>query len=221
MDPATEGPLSAFVGPHGFRWPRLAALPQKSSGAPTREDTPMNSPEIVARRPGTRASLSALALRLGATGFGGPVALCELMERDLVERRSWLSRTELRDMIAVCQSMPGPLAVQVGIVVGYRRCGMWGAWVAGGALILPAFVMVTMLAAAYAQLGDLPWVTVVIYRVNPAVIALILQSWWRLARLGMEDRVQWVLAALGFAATFALVGQLPAVFLAAGAAGAL
>ena len=96
----------------------------------------MNSPDIVAGKPGTRACLSVLALyflRLGATGFGGPVALCGLMERDLVERRGWLSRTELRDMIAVCQSMPGPLAVQVGIFVGYRRCGVWGAWVAGGA----------------------------------------------------------------------------------------
>lgn len=184
----------------------------------------MDSPGSAARKPHTPPCLSALAsyfLRLGATGFGGPVALCGLMERDLVERRGWLSRTELRDMIAVCQLMPGPLAVQVGIFVGYRRCGVWGAWVAGGALILPAFVMMTALAAAYANLGDLPWVTAVVYGMNLAVIALILQSWWRLARLGMEDRFQSALAAGGFLATFVLAGQLPALFLAAGAAGSV
>lgn len=101
----------------------------------------MKRPETSATGTCTRACLFALAryfLRLGATGFGGPVALCGLMERDLVERRGWLTPAELRDMIAVCQSMPGPLAVQVGIFVGYRRRGVWGAWVAGVALILPA-----------------------------------------------------------------------------------
>ena len=173
-----------------------------------------------AARPGL-TSLGLYFLHLGATGFGGPVALCGLMERDLVERRGWLGATELRDMIAVCQSMPGPLAVQVGIFVGYRRCGFWGAWVAGGALIFPAFAMVTVLAAAYARLGDLPWVNAVVYGVNPAVIALILHSWGRLVRLGMEDGFQWGLAALGFVATFVLAGQLAAVFVAAGAAGAI
>ena len=184
----------------------------------------MSSPDPAAGTPRARACLFGLAryfLRLGATGFGGPVALCGLMERDLVERRGWLTPAELRDLIAVCQSMPGPLAVQVGIFVGYRRCGFWGAWVAGWALILPAFAMVALLAAAYARLGDLPWVTAVVYGVNPAVIALILQSWWRLARLGMEDRFQWSLAAVGFVATLMLGGELAAVFLAAGAAGAL
>ena len=69
---------------------------------------------------------------LGATGFGGPVALCGLMERDLVERRGWLDAEQMRDIIAVCQTLPGPLAVQVGIFVGYQRCGFWGAWVADG-----------------------------------------------------------------------------------------
>ncbi|MDE2005459.1 MAG: chromate transporter [Rhodospirillales bacterium] len=184
----------------------------------------MTSPETAPDMPVTPIGLAALAryfLHLGATGFGGPVALCGLMERDLVERRGWLGAAELRDMIAVCQSMPGPLAVQVGIFVGYRFRGFWGAWVAGGALILPASVMVTVLAAAYARLGDLPWVTAIVYGVNPAVIALILQSWWRLVRLGMADRFQWSLAGLGLAATFALAGQLPLVFLAAGAVGAL
>ena len=184
----------------------------------------MSSPDPAAGTPRARACLFGLAryfLRLGATGFGGPVALCGLMERDLVERRGWLTPAELRDMIAVCQSMPGPLAVQVGIFIGYRRCGFWGAWVAGLALILPAFAMVALLAAAYARLGDLPWVTAVVYGVNPAVIALILPSWWRLARLGMEDRFQWSLAAVGFVATLMLGGELAAVFLAAGAAGAL
>ena len=76
-----------------------------------------------------RTRLIALAgyfLRLGATGFGGPVALCGLMERDLVERRGWLDKAQMRDIMAVCQTLPGPLAVQVGIFIGYLRCGFLG-----------------------------------------------------------------------------------------------
>ncbi len=169
-----------------------------------------------------RSRLIALAgyfLWLGATGFGGPVALCGLMERDLVERRGWLDKARMRDVIAVCQTLPGPLAVQVGIFVGYLRCGFLGAWVSGWALVLPASVMVAVLAAAYVHLHGLPWLTAIIYGVGPAVIALILQSWWRLVRLGMEDRFQYVVATAGLAATLILPGVLTGVFLGAGLLG--
>lgn len=169
-----------------------------------------------------RSRLIALAgyfLRLGATGFGGPVALCGLMERELVERRGWLDKEQMRDVIAVCQTTPGPLAVQVAIFVGYLRCGFWGAWVSGGALLLPASVMVAALAAAYVHLHGLSWLTAIVYGVSPAVIALILQSWWRLVRLGMEDRFQYAIAAVALAATLVLPGLLTFLFLGAGLVG--
>jgi chromate transporter len=70
-------------------------------------------------------------LRLGALGFGGPVALCGLMEKELVEERGWLTKQEMRDAIAISQSPPGPLAIQVGIFASYLRGGFWGAWAGG------------------------------------------------------------------------------------------
>jgi chromate transporter len=158
-------------------------------------------------------------LWLGVTGFGGPVALCGLIERDLVERRGWLDKPQMRDVIAVCQTMPGPLAVQVAIFVGYLRCGFWGAWTSGWALILPASVMVALLATAYVHLHGLPWLTAVIYGVSPAVIALILQSWWRLVRLGMGDAFQYAIAIVSVVATLLLPGFLTAMFLGVGLLG--
>src|SRR5437899_3704209 len=134
-------------------------------------------------------------LRLGAAGFGGPVALCGQMERELVEQRRWLTRDEMREGIAVCQSLPGPLAIQVGIFVSYLRGGFWGACAGGSAFILPNFVIVATVAALYVHLGGLPAVTAIFYGVSPAVIALILHSCYRLAKLGMEDRLQWTIAA--------------------------
>src|SRR5438445_2392389 len=83
-------------------------------------------------------------LRLGTLGFGGPVALCGQMEKELVQERRWLSKKEMRDGIAVCQSLPGPLAIQVGIFISYLRGGFWGAWAGGWAFILPNFVSVSV-----------------------------------------------------------------------------
>src|SRR5467141_1711921 len=143
-------------------------------------------------------------LRLGALGFGGPVALCGQMERELVGERKWLTREEMREAIAVCQSMPGPLAIQVGIFISYLRGGFWGAWAGGWAFILPNFVIVAALGALYVFLGDLQPVTAIFYGVSPAVIALILHSCYRLAKLGMEDPVQWAIAAVCLVVTVIL-----------------
>ena len=94
-------------------------------------------------------------LRLGLLGFGGPVALVGQMERELVDERGWLTKEQMREAIAICQSLPGPLAIQVGIYVAYLRGGFWGAWVGGWAFILPNFVIVAALGALYVYLGDL------------------------------------------------------------------
>src|SRR5215470_15805483 len=88
-------------------------------------------------------------LRLGTIGFGGPVALVGQMERELVDERAWVSREHMREAIAVCQSLPGPLAIQVGIYLSYLRGGFWGAWAGGWSFILPNFVIVAALGALY------------------------------------------------------------------------
>ena len=91
-------------------------------------------------------------LRLGLLGFGGPVALVGQMERELVAERGWLTKEQMREAIAICQSLPGPLAIQVGIYVSYLRGGFWGAWVGGWAFIFPNFVIVAALGALYVYL---------------------------------------------------------------------
>ena len=160
-------------------------------------------------------------LRLGTLGFGGPVALCGQMERELVEERKWLSREEMRDGIAVCQSLPGPLAIQVGIFVSYLRGGFWGAWAGGWAFILPNFIIVSALGALYVHFSGLPILTAIFYGVSPAVIALILHSCYRLAKLGMEDSLLWVIAAACFLVTVAVQAEVAVLFVASGLIGVL
>jgi chromate transporter len=158
-------------------------------------------------------------LRLGLLGFGGPVALVGQMEKELVGDRGWLTKEQMREAIAVCQSMPGPLAIQVGIYVSYLRGGFWGAWAGGWAFILPNLVIVAALGALYVYLGDLKPVTAIFYGVSPAVIALILHSCYRLAKLGMEEALQWGIAAVCLIVTVILQAEVAFLFIAAGLVG--
>lgn len=160
-------------------------------------------------------------LRLGTLGFGGPVALVGQMERELVDERKWLTKEQMREAIAICQSLPGPLAIQVGVYISYLRGGFWGAWAGGWAFILPNFVIVAALGALYVYLGDLQPVTAVFYGVSPAVIALILHSCYRLAKLGMEDWLQWVIAGVCLVVTVILQTEVAILFIGAGIVGIL
>ncbi len=170
---------------------------------------------------GRIGELARYFLRLGFLGFGGPVALVGQMERELVDGRKWLSKEQMREAIAICQSLPGPLAIQVGIYISYLRGGFWGAWAGGWAFILPNFVIVATLGALYVYLGDLQPVTALFYGVSPAVIALILHSCHRLARLGMEDRIQWAIAAVCLVITVILQAEVALLFIGAGLVGIL
>jgi chromate transporter len=160
-------------------------------------------------------------LRLGALGFGGPVALVGQMERDLVTERGWLTRDEMREVIAVCQSLPGPLAIQVGIFISHLRGGFWGAWAGGWAFILPNFLIVAALGALYVHFGALQPVTAIFYGVSPVVIALILHSCYRLAKLGMDDYLRWSIAVASFVVTVLLKSEVALLFIAAGTLGVL
>jgi chromate transporter len=168
---------------------------------------------------GSIGEVTAYFLRLGLLGFGGPVALVGQMERELVAERGWLSKEEIRESIAICQSLPGPLAIQVGIYISYLRAGFWGAWAGGWAFILPNFVIVAALGALFVYFGDLSPVTGIFYGVSPAVIALILHSCYRLAKLGMEDWIQWAIAAVCLAVTVILQAEVALLFIGAGIVG--
>ncbi len=174
--------------------------------------------------PGARIPIRDLVryfLRLGALGFGGPVALCGQMEKELVQEKRWVTREEMLEGIAVCQSLPGPLAIQVGVFISYLRGGFWGAWAGGWAFIFPNFILVAALGALYVRLGGLPAVTAIFYGVSPAVIALILHSCYRLAKLGMKDKLQWGIAAACLVVTVAVRAEVALLFLASGVMGAI
>ena len=128
-------------------------------------------------------------LRLGTTGFGGPIALAGFMQRDLVDERRWVSRQDYLDGLALAQLAPGPLAAQLAIYLGYVRGGMMGATVVGACFVLPSFLMVWAISAAYVRYGGLPWMQALFYGIGAAVIGIIVRSAQKLTKLTLGRSV--------------------------------
>ena len=133
-------------------------------------------------------------LRLGSTGFGGPIALAGAMQKDLVEDRGWITREEYLRGLALAQLAPGPLAAQLAIYLGWVRGGVPGATLVGLAFVLPSFLIVLALSWLYIRFHGLAWMQAAFYGVGAAVIAIIARSAVKLVRLTLKrDLVLWAL----------------------------
>ena len=167
--------------------------------------------------PGTLWQLTAYFLKLGTTGFGGPVALVGYMQRDLVERRRWIDDEEYKLGLALAQIMPGPLAAQLAIAIGYFAHGVLGATLVGLAFVLPSFLMVLALSALYVAFGGLWWMQAVFYGVSAAVIGIITIAAYKLARkVNGHDPLLWGIFAVLFVVTAVAQAELAEFFLVAG-----
>jgi chromate transporter len=134
-------------------------------------------------------------LRLGATGFGGPIALVGRMERDLVEERGWFTPSEFARGLALAQVAPGPLAAQLAMYLGWLRGGVLGATAVGLCFVAPSFLIVLGIAVAYTRVGALPWMRAAFYGVAAAVIAVLARSAVRLLRRTMpHEGWAWIVA---------------------------
>jgi chromate transporter len=156
-------------------------------------------------------------LRLGAVGFGGPIALAGYMQRDLVEHRRWISRQDYLEGLALAQLAPGPLAAQLAIYLGWVRAGVLGASLVALAFVLPSFVMVLALSFLYVRFGGLPWMQGLFYGIGAAVIAIIGRSAVKLVRMTLaKDVLLWVLFGVSALVTAWTESEIVWVFLASG-----
>ena len=172
---------------------------------------------IAETRPCTSRELLLYFLRLGATGFGGPVALVGYMQRDLVEDRGWFTAAEYREGQALAQLAPGPLAAQLAMYLGWARGGAIGAACVGLAFVLPSFAMVVAIAILYLRFGGLTWMQGAFYGIGAAVIAILARSAAKLTRLTLgSDRLLWTLFAAAGVVTAWTEAELVWVFLGAG-----
>lgn len=161
--------------------------------------------------------LVAYMLRLGSLGFGGPVALAGYMYRDLVEQRRWITDADYKEGLALSQLMPGPLAAQLAIYLGFVHYRVRGATLVGLAFVLPSFFMVLAIGAAYVAFGGIGWMQAVFYGVGASVIGIIAMSAYKLTTKSIgQDRVLWVIYLVSGAITVITESEMVAVFIGAG-----
>jgi len=156
-------------------------------------------------------------LKLGTIGFGGPVALVGYMYRDLVEGRKWITEADYKEGLALAQLMPGPLAAQLAMYLGYVHYGITGATLVGVAFVLPSFFMVLALGAAYLEYGGLTWMQAVFYGVGAAVIGIIAMSAYKLTTKSIgKDKLLWGIYLVAAAATIITESESVWIFLISG-----
>lgn len=156
-------------------------------------------------------------LSLGTFGFGGPIALAGYMQRDLVEKRRWISKGDYLDGLALAQLAPGPLAAQLAMYLGYVRAGVFGATLVSLAFILPSFLMVLGISWAYVRFGGLPWMQAVFYGVGAAVIGIIVRAAYKLIQLTLgRDVGLWIIFFALAIATAVTQSEIALLFIGAG-----
>jgi chromate transporter len=174
--------------------------------------TPSPTPHL----PGTHQvplfELAFVFLKLGTIAFGGPAAHIAMMENEFVRKRHWIAEEDFLDRVAAASLIPGPSSTEVGIFIGRSLRGSAGLIVAGCCFILPAAILVSLIAAAYVRFGSLPRVEGILRSLKPAVIAIILQALWNLGKTAAKTRL---LALIGIASVVLnFLGAFPLLVLA-------
>ena len=154
------------------------------------------------------AELAWLFLRLGTTAFGGPAVHIAMMEEEVVRRRRWLSRARFLDYVGAVNLIPGPNSTELAIHIGYVRAGWRGLLVAGACFILPAVMIVGVIAWLYVRFGSLPEVNGILYGVKPVVIAVVAQALWSLGKSAVRSAWLGIVAAAAVVAVMLGVNEI-------------
>lgn len=184
---------------------------------PATPDDPTSRPDSRASSPPGFATFIRYFLGLGTWGFGGPIATVGYMQRDLVEKRGWLKRKDFLDGVALGQTMPGPLAAQVCMWVGYLQRGALGALGTAIPFILPSFVAVLAVAVVYVHYQGLSVVRSLFYGIAPGVMAIVVLAALKLGSLtNRRDWRLWVISAVILVVTATTGTEIALLFIGAG-----
>ena len=185
-----------------------------SSGSPLPASAESAETRLV---PCTMGEFLLYFLRLGTFGFGGPIALAGYMQRDLVEERRWISKQDYLEGLALAQLMPGPLAAQLAMYLGWVRARVLGASLVAFCFVFPSWLMVLALSLLYVRYGGLAWMQGAFYGIGAAVIAIIARSAVKLVKMTVQkDKLLWAIFAVMMAVTAVTASEIVWLFLLCG-----
>jgi chromate transporter len=165
--------------------------------------------------------LASTFLKIGAFGFGGPFSLLAIMEKEVVERRRWLSVEDFTQSVAIGTMTPGPIFFAAAVFIGYRLRGILGAVVSGLAVLLPSFILVVIIAALYLRVERAPWVVAVSRGIAAGVVGLFISVVLKTGRALMTDSISVLVVVAAFLLLFIFRTDPIILIVVAGIGGAL
>jgi chromate transporter len=171
----------------------------ENGGAPRTEAPERNAKLLL--------DIGAIALKMGTFTFGAGYAMFPLMRAEYSVKRKWFGESELLDVLAVGQSLPGMISVNASALIGYRLCGIPGAAVAVFFLVLPTVVLLPILSLFYVKFMNDPYVGAALKGISAGVVALLAHTAWKLAGPSLKNAFSWIVCGAAFMLFFAFPGQ--------------
>ena len=162
--------------------------------------------------PTSLSELARLFLRLGITGFGGPAVHIAMMEKEVVQKRQWMSAEHFLDLVGATNLIPGPNSTELTMHIGHERAGWKGLMVAGACFIIPAVIITAVFAWAYTRYGKLPEVTPFIYGIQPAILAVVMALMISLGRKALKNVQLGIIGGLAAIAVLAGLNEIYVLF---------
>ncbi|MDR2181743.1 MAG: chromate transporter [Treponema sp.] len=152
-------------------------------------------------------------LKIGAFTIGGGLAMLPLIEREFVEVRGWVTQEEIVDIFAIAQSLPGVIAINTSLCIGYKVGGIAGAFAAALGMIVPSFVCILAIAVFFINMQNNTWVQKAFGGVRAGVTAMILLAAVKLGKTILRNPPAWVLGSLSFLALVVFgISAIPVIF---------
>ncbi len=143
-------------------------------------------------------TLLAVFFKIGAFTFGGGYAMIPLIEREVAEKRRWIVSQDMLDIIAIAESTPGPIAINTATFVGYKTAGVFGAAGATLGVVLPSFLIISLISFVLAQFREVQAVQFAFNGIRAGVLALIVKALWSMYKKCPKSPVAYIIMALSF-----------------------
>ncbi len=143
-------------------------------------------------------TLFGVFFKIGAFTFGGGYAMIPLIQKEVSENRNWISEEEILDVFAISESTPGPIAINSATFIGYKIAGFWGSFFATFGVVLPSFIIISLISLILTEFQDIKAVQYAFFGIRAGVLALIIKAFWSMAKVCPKKTLSYILAALAF-----------------------
>lgn len=143
-------------------------------------------------------TLFGVFFKIGAFTFGGGLAMIPLIEREVVEKKKWITSQDMLDIVAIAESTPGPIAINTATFVGHKVAGVIGSIGATIGTVLPSFIIISLLSFVIAEFRDLEVVQFAFRGIRAGVLALLIKALWTMYKKAPKSLVSYVIMAGSF-----------------------